>query len=132
MFKDFILKLILFVLAVILTAIISPIGFIYAIIIRVGKMKFSGIIEYIGNILLSLAVDIDRTGNYLNGDLFNATFQKDGHKFGDINETVSSALGKNQRDKKLTGVGFLLVAILNLIDKNHSLDAIQHDSRTDR
>jgi len=41
------------------------------------------------------------------------------YKFGDVRETISSALGKNQRDKTLTLFGKLVCNILNFLDKNH-------------
>ena len=48
-----------------------------------------------------------------------------GYKFGKENETISSALGKNQRDKTLTICGKILVAILDFLDKNHCIKSIK-------
>ena len=48
-----------------------------------------------------------------------------GYKFGKENETISSALGKNQRDKTLTICGKILVAILDFLDKNHCQKSIK-------
>lgn len=48
-----------------------------------------------------------------------------GYKFGRENETISSALGKNQRDKTLTNCGKILVAILDFLDENHCIKSIK-------
>ena len=42
-----------------------------------------------------------------------------GYEFGKENETISSALGKNERDNTLSKKGKLLVKILDFLDKNH-------------
>ena len=71
------------------------------------------------------AVDIDKFGNHNFRTLFNKVLiLKDAYRFGNINETISSVLGKNERDKKLTITGKLLVKILNLIDKDHCKKSI--------
>ena len=55
---------------------------------------------------------------------------KNGYKFGNVNETISSALGKNQRDKTLSWFGWLIVYILWAIDYKywkkggHSMNSI--------
>jgi hypothetical protein len=53
------------------------------------------------------------------------TLQNNGYQFGNINETISSALGKNKRDNTLTKVGLLLCYILDSIDENHCIKSIQ-------
>lgn len=40
-------------------------------------------------------------------------------RFGNIEETLSSVLGKNQRDNTLTKTGKVLVFILDTLDKDH-------------
>lgn len=47
------------------------------------------------------------------------------HKFGKVGESISSVLGKNERDGTLTKEGKKLVSLLNRIDKNHSFKSIQ-------
>lgn len=71
------------------------------------------------------AVDIDKFGNHNFRTLFNKVLiLKNGYRFGNINETISSVLGKNERDKTLTTTGKLLVKILDLIDKDHCKKSI--------
>jgi hypothetical protein len=55
--------------------------------------------------------------------LFNKTLAT-GHRFGDIEETISSVLGKNQLTGTLTGLGKALVWILDKIDNNHAIKSI--------
>lgn len=74
----------------------------------------------------SFAVDVDRFGNHQFRTLFNAILRKPhGYKFGDFRETISSVLGKNQRDNTLSRLGKLLVWILDKIDPDHCLKSIK-------
>ena len=41
------------------------------------------------------------------------------YMFGNVNETISSALGKNQRDKTLSWFGKGICFILDKLDKDH-------------
>ena len=87
----------------------------------------------IGTGLDDLAIDLKKV-NYTLDLLGNVTIfnwlwflfkTKDGYKFGNFNETISSALGKNQRDKTLTKCGKILVSILDFLDKNHCQKSIK-------
>ena len=71
----------------------------------------------------SSAVNIDKFGNREFRTLFNKTLVT-GHRFGDINETISSVLGKNQLTGTLTKLGLVLVWILDKIDKDHCFKSI--------
>jgi hypothetical protein len=72
------------------------------------------------------ALDIDRFGNRNFRTLLNNSLIKDSiHKFGDPRETISSVLGKNERDETLTVTGVLLVKLLNAIDKDHCKKSIK-------
>ena len=71
------------------------------------------------------AREIDVFANVVGSDLFNAIFIVDqGYKFGNPKETISSVLGKNQRDKTLTLLGDLIRWALDRIDKDHCLNSI--------
>lgn len=73
----------------------------------------------------STAVNIDKFGNREFRTLWNAILRiQPGYEFGNINETISSALGKNERDKTLTTTGKILVWILNKLDKDHCKKSI--------
>jgi hypothetical protein len=74
----------------------------------------------------STAVNIDRFANREFRAMLNKFLkQPQGYKFGDERETISSALGKNQRNNTLTKTGKALCAILDFIDKDHCKKSIQ-------
>lgn len=76
----------------------------------------------------SAAINIDKFVNREFRTLWNKTLRtENGYKFGNINETISSALGKNERDKTLSKSGKMLVMILNVFDKNHSIKSIREN-----
>jgi len=73
----------------------------------------------------SSAINLDKFGNREFRTLLNKTLiLESGHKFGDINETISGVLGKNERDKTLSITGKVLVWILDKFDKNHAFKSI--------
>ncbi|WP_312395755.1 hypothetical protein [Chryseobacterium sp.] len=73
----------------------------------------------------STAVNIDKFGNREFRSLWNLALRnKSGYKFGNFEETISSVLGKNERDGTLSMIGKVLVWILNTIDKNHCRNSI--------
>jgi hypothetical protein len=73
------------------------------------------------------ALSIDIFANREYRTLWNKTLRKpNGYEFGFIGETISSALGKNQRDKTLTTAGKVLVWILDRFEQDHCLNSIQY------
>lgn len=67
-----------------------------------------------------VALQVDVLGNVMCQFLFNYLFiTKEGYKFGKRGETISSVLGKNQRDETLIFLGLKLVATLDLFELNH-------------
>ena len=84
------------------------------------------------------AIDIDKFGNRNFRTLLNCTLIKDRfeywsfdrymiiecYKFGNVNETISSALGKNQRNNTLSRLGKIIVFILDKIDREHCKKSI--------
>ena len=114
---------ILVILAKVLYLVVEPINFIYVILIK-KKFTWKRLDGYFRNEALA----IDRFGNSQYRSLFNTWFIKEnGYKHGNINETISSVLGKNQRDETLTKLGKLLVKILDTIDKNHCKESINEN-----
>ena len=74
----------------------------------------------------STALSIDIWANFEFRTLWNDKLRIDrGYEFGKENETTSSALGKNERDKTLSKKGKLLVKILDFLDKNHCIKSIK-------
>jgi hypothetical protein len=71
------------------------------------------------------AVTLDKLANREFRTLWNKVLIVEmGYRFGNINETISSALGKNQRDNTLSITGKGLVFILDKIDRNHCVKSI--------
>ena len=72
------------------------------------------------------ASNIDRFANREFRAMLNKFLKTpQGYLFGDERETISSALGKNQRDNTLTKAGRALCAILDYLDKDHCKKSIQ-------
>jgi hypothetical protein len=106
--------IVLYFIAIILFLPLTIINFIF-VCFKYG-VKWS----VINGFFRETAVDIDRFGNRNFRTLWNITLiTNNGYKFGDIRETISSVLGKNQRDNTLTKIGKLLCLILDFLDKNH-------------
>jgi hypothetical protein len=74
---------------------------------------------------LSTAKNLDIFANREFRAFWNSVLiESDGYQFGKEGETLSSALGKNQRLEKLKPKGRWLVRQLNRIDENHCLESI--------
>ena len=111
--------MILLIIAILLSYILFPIGFIYSIIKSIVKNKLY-------NYFFTVAIAIDQLGNKICVELFNDfLITKDGYKFGHVDETISSAMGRNVLKNTLSPIGKLLDKILNLIDKDHCTKSIE-------
>lgn len=109
---------ILLLISSLLKWILTPILYSYGIVVAIFKGEFS---EYNKN----LAIAKDQYGNALGKYLFNQLLiKKEGYKFGNIDETISSVIGKNKLKSTLTMVGKIIDKILNSIEKDHSIKSI--------
>ncbi|QES92173.1 hypothetical protein F0358_05285 [Empedobacter brevis] len=114
------MNFILVILAKLLYLAVEPINFIYVILI---KKKFTW--KRLNGYFRNEAVAIDRFGNSQYTSLFNTWFVVEkSYQHGNINETISSVLGKNEYFGTLTKRGKILVEVLNFIDKNHCQKSI--------
>ena len=114
------LNLILSLVAKFLFLFIAPISFVYVLFI---KERFTW--KRLSGYWRSTAISIDRYGNYEYRSLWNATLKTEsGYEFGDFRETLSSALGKNQRDGTLSKAGRMLANTLDWLDKEHCKNSI--------
>lgn len=112
--------ILLAIVAAFMTVIITPFGIIYECI---TLMRFSTISEYFFNI----AVSIDQMGNVTCQGLLNDTLRKkEGFRFGDPDETISSVLGRNQQAGTLTFLGKIVAGTLNRIQPDHCIKSIGH------
>jgi 8-oxo-dGTP diphosphatase len=105
----------LVVLACVLFIIFAPIGWVVALF-------FKGRKDYFWRVSLS----IDQTGNVVCGKLFDLTLRKpNGYSFGEVDRTISYALGRNKIMNTLTKTGKALDKLLDIIDKEHTLNAVK-------
>lgn len=110
---------ILLIIALCLSVVLLPIGFLFQIITAL----FKAIDKY----LFRIAKSIDQLGNVVCEHLFNVILIKNnGYKFGNEDVTISHVLGKNEQTKTLSGAGRLLALLLNTIDKDHNQKAIEY------
>ena len=106
------LGFLLFIVAIILLVLLEIISFFFYWF-KIGNIK---------GYWLSAAIDIDKFGNrHFRFLLNNTLIKKNGHQFGNINETISKVLGYNIRTNTLTLCGKIVVFILT---KKHCLNAI--------
>ena len=131
--RNLIKSLVLFWVAGILSVILLPLGIIWTvgeILVRIftsgqKKSALAKSIWFLTATLHSLALWLDQIGNAVCRDLFNRLLiEKDWYKFGKVQETISSVLGKNQMLDTLSLWGRILVSILELFEGDHCLKSI--------
>lgn len=113
------MNLLLFLLAYLLLLPMTIIN--YIVVCRVKDTTHKGYFR-------STAVNIDRFANRE----FRASWNKFlrtpyGYPFGNEKETISSALGKNQRGGTLTKTGRRLCWLLDKLDKGHCQKSIEEN-----
>jgi len=119
---------ILFLVSSILKWVLAPFSYIYGVIVSLKKHEF-----YHYN--FNLAIAKDQYGNAVCKYLFNdVLIAKDGYKFGCVDETISSCIGKNRVKGTLTFLGRLLDWTLDKVQPNHSILSIDNteNSETDK
>ncbi|NND78811.1 MAG: hypothetical protein HKP42_08470 [Maribacter sp.] len=115
--------LLLFFISIVLMIFTGPLGLIYGFFHSLFTKGFTGM----GEFLLKIAISVDQLGNVIMQHLLNLLWvKKGGYLFGNRDETISSALGKNKQMNTLTGFGKLIDNILDIIDANHSLNSIDY------
>lgn len=116
---------ILAIVATILSFIIIPLALLYALFYT-WKSK-NNILEFLEDVLLKYSIGLDQIGNATCYIFLNNVIIKDNsvHCFGNIDETISSVIGKNKLKNNLTLCGIILDYILDLIDTNHSINSIE-------
>lgn len=108
--------IILLWVALLLAAILLPIGFLFHLFFR-GRKEW----------LFKICLGIDQLGNVVCGKLFDLTLIKsNGYQFGFEDETISSVIGKNFEAGTLTITGKALNLFLNTLWKNHTINSIEN------
>lgn len=107
--------ILLYLIATILWIILTPINWVIVAIKHGLSNKY----------FTETAVDLDKFGNRNFRAFLNASMRvSGGYEFGDVGETISSALGKNQRDKTLSWFGIGITKILDTLEKEHCKKSI--------
>ncbi|MEZ4968893.1 MAG: NUDIX hydrolase [Flavobacteriaceae bacterium] len=115
--------ILLFLISILLFIFTLPIGLLYGIFHGMFKKGIVGLGEY----LLKIAISIDQLGNVGMQHLLNLLWiKKGGYKFGNRDETISSALGRNNKLGTLTKFGSAIDKFLDFLDKDHSLNSIDY------
>lgn len=131
--RKLIKSLVLFLIAGALSVVLLPLGIIWTvgeILVRTfsssqKKSAFTKSIWFLTATLHSLALGLDQIGNAVCRDLFNRLLiEEDSYKFGKVQETISSVLGKNQLLDKLSLTGRALVVLLELFEEEHCIKSI--------
>ena len=131
--KNLIKSLVLFWVAGVLSVVLLPLGILWTIgeiIVRIfsssqKKSAFAKSLWFLTATLHSLALGLDQIGNAVCRDMFNRLLiEEEGYKFGKVQETISSVLGKNQMLDTLSLWGRILVSILELFEGDHCLKSI--------
>lgn len=113
----------LFLISIVLLALTGPLGFIYGSLHALFTKGFKGI----GEFLLKIAISVDQLGNVMMQHLLNMLWVKKGrYNFGNRDETISSALGRNKKLGTLTGFGNWIDKLLDTLDPDHSLNSIDY------
>ena len=119
---------ILFLITIILRLSFVWIGYFYAILKLTILFRFKELDSY----FMDLAISKDQMANVEMQYLFNDIFiKKSGYKFGNVDETISSALGKNNRKGTFRGAGELLDDTLDKFEAQHSIKSIEEDETND-
>jgi len=113
-----------FILAILARLLFLIVGIINPMVVAIKYINKRAFWRVQSDYWFTDAMELDIYGNYAYRATWNYLFQKTGYNFGKKGETISSALGKNQRDNTLTKVGKLMCWILDSIDKNHCKNSI--------
>ena len=119
------IELLVLTIAIILLYLLLPVIIIFMIL----KYIFTGNKKMLAVWFFRTAREIDIFANVVGAEFWSSVFITDGgYKFGNPKETISSVLGKNQRDKTLTLLGDMIRWILDRIEKDHCLLSINDDA----
>ncbi len=115
--------ILLFLISIVLFVITVPVGFLTGVVYSFLMKGVPGLGEY----LLKAAISIDQLGNVVMQHLLNLLWvQPGGYKFGNRDETISSALGRNRKLNTLTVLGRAIDHFLDMVDRGHSLNSIDY------
>jgi hypothetical protein len=109
---------ILFIAALILTALISLVSFILTPIYYIISFKWRSGIKQLDKWFLTMAISIDQFGNVSCASALQLCLIKKGspYIFGHEDDTVSYILAQNLEHYKLTKLGYLICLLINILE----------------
>jgi len=117
-------EILLLLIAVVLLYLLLPIVFVFMLL----KYLIGGNTRLLKVWAWKVSRGIDVFANVHGSDLFNIVFIKTGgYQFGNRQETISSVIGKNQRNKTLAIAGKVLRWMLDRIAQDHCLNSIREE-----
>jgi len=124
LFIKFIGSLLLIPLSVSLFIVLSVFGFGWSFWMLIYDRSLKDVVNGFAVYFLSIALSIDQLGNVAFKGLLTATLIDKEYKgihyaFGDADETISEALGWNERFGNLSKTGLKLVQLLNWLEEDH-------------
>jgi hypothetical protein len=124
--KILLIGIVLFIVAIVVTSLLSPWGIIEVLVYAFYKKTIGHGIRFIGGLLKILAIVVDMLANVIMQVPSNRLLIKpEGHQFGKAGETYSDVLGTNIRDNTYLSKGLWICKRLNFFDKNHCIKSIQ-------
>lgn len=122
--KQLAIYFLLWVISVVLAGFLSTVTFIIYNLYCMITLNGKALVKY----YMVCAESGDQTGNAYCYPFLNLTFRKKGgYDYGDKDETVSSAMGKNARLKKQTKFAYIIGQILEWLDPNHLKKSIEEN-----
>lgn len=123
--KRLVKNITLFFVAIFLLLTLGSFGLIFTLFKSLSGIKNTSILKYWGDFLYTINVGIDKIGNVLLGKFLN-TFAVKGvyYPFGNLNDTISYALAKNEQN--LTSLGNFIVQVLEYIDPGHMKKSLEN------
>jgi hypothetical protein len=114
--------LILVLMALAIVTALTPLALLWRIWISITNenRKAREILTGVKSYFISLAASVDKFGNCALGGFLNwALLIEAKYPFGNNGETVSEVLGWAEKYDDLNRKGLALLALLNMLDKNH-------------
>lgn len=115
-----------FILFLVANILFIPLTVLNMFVVLFKHRKVHGFLSIVNSYFRQTAVDLDKFANHNFRTLWNATLiVEGGYPFGRANETISSALGKNELKGTLSKTGATLCLVLNTLEKNHCVKSIE-------
>ena len=121
-----------FILSIIAYILFSIVAILNFIVVMYKNATIKSFFKVMNLYWYNEGFEVDKFANHQFECFWNTTMRKsNGYKFGDLEETISSALGKNQLNKTLSWFGWFIVIVLYAIDYKywrkggHCINSIQ-------